>query len=449
MSVTNLVKNLQNCIKNKSHFGKNFAIIGAGVSGLISAYFLHLCGASLTIYESGEGVCHGGSAGFQNGGQLSFGHVDSIASIQNLRSIFSLSCYIKVNFNLLFKRQFVKYALQYVKNCLPQKRKQNLQELANLANLSKRVFYDIFLQNFGDDNLSGCHYNTGGTIHYFYNQKYFLQKIKHYTSLGLNFKILTAQQAVEMENALCNVSGLCGGIYFEEDNSINCKLMCEKIYQILQNSGQVKFIFNHSFLHNKDYKIENGKIIALTQQKNFDCFIFTNGSGVNNLLSQVHNAALPQIYSMKGYSFDVDVSYSSYAPQIALTDSKRRIVYSVQNRYNASQNNDYNTFTNLSFLRVAGFADFTHNPSPRQIDKRIKYLYKSFLQSFRSLKQSTASNFWCGERPSTPTSVPLIIGEEQINISNCIIASGHTNLGLTLSFATACKIVGFLSLSDL
>ena len=146
---------------------------------------------------------------------------------------------------------------------------------------------------------------------------------------------------------------------------------------------------------------------------------------------------------MAGYSFNVDTSYSNYAPEHALTDSANRIVYSVQKNYNPA-NIDYNKFTELQNLRVAGFADFlpvniqnNKNKLTKILNKRSQDLCNAFLKSFRSLKQSKVSSKWIGFRPSTPNSVPVIINCANYGCNNIFINAGHTNLGLTLSFGSA------------
>jgi D-amino-acid dehydrogenase len=107
---------------------------------------------------------------------------------------------------------------------------------------------------------------------------------------------------------------------------------------------------------------------------------------------------------------------------MAMTDSQNRLVYSLQNQGRT--------------LRVAGFADFTitKNTNQKQDEKRFNDMLKIVLKTFPALKRSNVCNKWVGCRPCTSNSLPFV---GKTKFANTFVNTGHTNLGLTLSFASA------------
>jgi D-amino-acid dehydrogenase len=420
---------------------KTIAVIGAGVVGLVNALILQLAGAKVIVIEKDDDICL--SSSFQNGGQLSFSHVDSISSFKNLISIFTLNNPIKVSFYSLFDINFLKFAYSYILNISSKKRINNLQALQKLTKLSKDTFFKIFLPIFTEQDLENFRYNSRGTIHYFYDKKYFLSKINHYNSLGVVFDILSPAELIEKDPSLINVKNLCGGIFFKNDHSLSCIDMCKTIKSFLIKNG-ADFRFNTKF---DNYTIKNNNLF---HQTNADFYVFACGINSHEIINKICNNFDSDIltYPMAGYSFNVDIEYSNFAPEHALTDSKKRIVYSVQDRLINKNNNKIIKPQNL---RVAGFADFfakktinkiisQNNPDLNNnlqiVKKRSSLMYKLFIKNFRVLKTSKLNSKWIGLRTSSPNSVPILLGGyDEISINNVFINTGHTNLGLTMSFA--------------
>jgi D-amino-acid dehydrogenase len=416
---------------------KKVLIIGAGINGLVSGYYLARQGHDVIFAEGNSEQCM--LASHQNGGQLSFAHIDSIASyvniLQGLKSLACLGRPIKVSPSCFTDQAFCRFAKGLLLSSARQNRAANLASLATFAALSKDSFYEEFVPSLTQQELSFADYKQGGILHFFTDVKYLNNKIKHYKALkSTGFKPLTKNASFELEEALCFAKNICGGILFEEDASINCKKLSLVLRQKLEAMG-AEFYFNTNLNPLYDFTSKNNGILKPIDAKfNCDIIVLANGTGFadfNKDLHLVDSSSYNAFYQMIGYSFDIDLECSAHAPQMAITDSANRIVYSVHG--------------NGKLLRVAGFADFMPLKKAQKIaanqdkSKRIDEMYGIFLKTFPALKKSKILNKWIGIRPCTSSSLPIVQKSHKFN--NVIVSTGHTNLGLTLSFASAAKIV--------
>ena len=420
---------------------KKVLIIGAGINGLVSGYCLARQGHDIVFAESKSEEAM--LASYQNGGQLSFGHVDSIASYKNIfqgfKSIAGFGGAIKISPSCFTDPAFYKFAKGVTLSSARQNRAANLANLAAFASFSKDSFYNDFLPSLNQDELSFASYKQGGILHFFSNPKYLNSKIKHYKELkNIAFKPLAKNDSLELEQALCFAKNICGGILFGADASINCKKLSLVLRKKLEDMG-AKFCFNASLNPLRDFTLQNQSNLTQSLKPidvkfNCDIILLANGTDFdkfNKDLNLVGLSSYNAFYQMLGYSFDIEVEHSAHAPQMAMTDSANRIVYSLHN--------------DGKLLRVAGFADFMPLEKAQKIaakpqdSKRIDDMYRIFLQTFPALKKSKILNKWIGIRPCTASSLPIV--QRSDKFSNVIISTGHTNLGLTLSFASAARIV--------
>ena len=119
---------------------------------------------------------------------------------------------------------------------------------------------------------------------------------------------------------------------------------------------------------------------------------------------------------MKGYS--VTVPATKDCPFVSITDVKKRVVFcKLGDR-----------------LRVAGFAEFSGYSAtikPGRI-KSILASAKAFMPTIGDY--DTVLDQWCGLRPATPDSLP-VVGATQYE--NLFLNTGHGMLGWSHALATA------------
>ncbi len=396
---------------------KTVTIIGLGINGLVTAFELANNGYDVTLVDKNSEVSL--EASYQNGGQLSFGHVDSVASYQNILRGMISSKAIKISPLCFFNKSFLRFALSVFKNSKAKARQQNLKELSSLAKQSKEHFYKTFVKYFTQQELLSCDYKQDGILHFFTNLNYFNFKVKHYQSLNIEIEVLSKSDVLAQDQSLCFKHDICGGILFKNDASINCYKLSLLLKQKLEALG-AKFYFNKEVGLEKDFILSNNSLEAKDENLKSDYYIFTNGIKTDINFLTTDKSKVP--YVMQGYSFDIDINGSSHAPQMAMTDSQNRLVYSLQNQGRT--------------LRVAGFADFTitKNTNQKQDEKRFNDMLKIVLKTFPALKRSNVCNKWVGCRPCTSNSLPFV---GKTKFANTFVNTGHTNLGLTLSFASA------------
>ena len=101
------------------------------------------------------------------------------------------------------------------------------------------------------------------------------------------------------------------------------------------------------------------------------------------------------------------------APQVAMTDDGHKIVFARLGQR----------------LRIAGTAEF--NGYNIELNKaRCQALIRRTQALFPQLNPAGEPEFWCGLRPATPSSVPLI---GRTKISNLFLNTGHGTLGWTMA----------------
>jgi len=129
------------------------------------------------------------------------------------------------------------------------------------------------------------------------------------------------------------------------------------------------------------------------------------------------------LYPLKGYSLTAPVVADAAAPRVSITDFERKIVYArLGNR-----------------LRIAGMADITGRSA--DIDpKRVATLRAQSAATFPGAADFVSAAVWCGLRPATPKSMPIIDGTR---FTNLWLNLGQGALGFTLALASG-RLIGDL-----
>lgn len=384
-------------------------VLGAGVIGVVTAYYLTESGFDVTVVDSADAPAKGTS--FANGAQLSYSKTYPLSNLKTLKSlpaqIFDKKSAIHIK---KLDYELIKWGGQFVYESF--RAKQNAAEILQIGLRSRELMHAITQRH--EINFD---YARAGKLFVFTKTKDFEHAKKvanEYNNLGVEQKILSPQEAIGLEPALAAMQNkMVGAIYSSIDESGDAKLFCDELIRILTAQG-VKFIFNK----NLD-KIENinGEIKSIGGFA-ADYFVCCLGIGSNNLLNKI-GIHLP-IYPMKGYSLTVPAA--NLAPQISITDEAHKVVYSkIGNR-----------------LRIAGIAEFDgyNTAIDNEIVNNMLNIAKSYFPAAADYNKFEA---WTGLRPMTPSTIPII--ERTNKFKNLFINTGHGMLGWTLATASAEKLV--------
>lgn len=397
-------------------------IMGSGVVGVLSAYFLARDGHEVTVIEKNPKSAMGCS--FANGGQLSFSHIEPFSSKSSISLI--AKSLLKLNsFSLvenLFSKELLKFYYDFLKNYGTKKTKIISENLFNLGQTSRFALEEIL----SEENINFCH-SKKGILHFYKNPKLFdraMQQAEFQASLGDDISILDASQCVNLEPTLVKLydeKRLLGGILHNNDGGGNAYIFCQKLTQICQKKYGVKFEFNTEI---KNIFTNYKKITGVNTNKQVfvaDKYLFCLGAYGNKLLEGIDIKS--KIMPVKGYSLSIPCDDDFLAPKIGLTDPENKIVYSRLN----------------NIFRAAGTVEISN--SIRHNKELIDFLRSKIEDSFSDYGNLNDALKWQGVRPFRPNSTPLI--KKSDKYPNLIFNSGHGHLGWTMSFGSA-KVVSDL-----
>lgn len=404
---------------------KHIIVMGAGVIGTTTAWYLKQQGFDVTVIDRCEAA--GLETSFANGGQISVSHAQPWASPQ--APVTLLKSWFNSQSPLLFPARLDskqwQWGLQFIAQCTPNNVRHNINQLVNLGLYSRTA-----LQQLRQKTDIQYHCLTQGILHYYTNKKEF-DTAKKTTQLmnesGCSRQVIDVNQAIDIEPALTAIAPqLVGATYTPEDESGNAFEFTQNLAKLCQQQG-VNFIFNtnieaieHAGKHitGVDVRYDTGKIDTLTA----DAFVLALGS-YSPMLAEPLGINL-SIYPAKGYSVTFEVTDASKVPEVSLTDDEYKLVMS---RYGSQ-------------FRVAGMAEF--NGFSLQINpKRCQTIVDRISHIFPNGLNEHTAKFWTGLRPATPSNVPYI---GKTSYKNLFLNAGHGTLGWTHACGSAKAVAAII-----
>ena len=405
-------------------------VLGAGLLGVSSAYFLQQLGHDVTVID--RQATPGAETSFANGGQISVSHAEPWA---NPGAPLKLLQWLgKEDAPLLFRlradaRQWL-WGLQFLRECTPARTRHNIRQIVNLGTYSRAV-----LQQLRRDTGLQYSQRTQGILHFYTSAKEFdaaLEPAAQMRALGCERQVVSADEAVQLEPALRHIRPrLAGATYTAEDESGDANAFARGLAQRCEAAG-VKFLMGH---HITALREVAGQIdhVELTdaegryQRVKADAYVLAMGA-FSPLLAAPLGVRLP-IYPAKGYSVTMPVKDASMAHQVSLTDDEFKLVFS---RLTGEQGDR---------LRIAGTAEL--NGYDRDLNRvRCEAIVRRVEQLFPGAGDASQAQFWSGLRPATPSNVPLI---GQSKLPNLYLNTGHGTLGWTHACGSGKSIARIVS----
>jgi D-amino-acid dehydrogenase len=392
-------------------------VLGAGLIGVSSAYFLREAGHEVTVIE--RQAESGLETSYANGGQISVCYSEPWSSFSNLKKM--VHWMGKEDSPILFRPHFNKHqmlwGLKFLYECFPHRNQQNIRDMLKLALYSRGVLKDIR----EEENLS---YNqlTNGILTFYTSEEGFqhgIEAAQFMSKFGCDRLVKSAEETLEIEPALKNSTlKIYGSDYSPEDESGDALLYTQQLTEICKAMG-VEFRYKNEVF--KLVSTSRGKITSALMKDlvthrvhvpKADCFVIAMGSYSYTLAKKI-GIDLP-IYPAKGYSATIPILDSEAVNKVSLTDMDNKTVY-----------------TRLgNELRIAGTAEF--NGFDLELNqKRCDALIHRVKKIFPTGLDYDNATFWTGLRPATPGNVPIIKQTKKFN--NLYINSGHGTLGWTMA----------------
>jgi D-amino-acid dehydrogenase len=392
---------------------KDVIIIGGGVIGLCSAFYLQKAGYDVTIIDNGN-ITTGTS--FGNAGYISPSHFTPLASAgivaMGLRWMLSSTSpfYIKPRLNA----DLIRWCFTFWKNANKQRVLQNAPQLYNLLRLSRDLTSDMKneLGNQFRMEEKGCLmlYKTSAT------EKHEFELAEEAKQFGLETKILTSQEVQDLEPDV-EVS-VRGGILYPGDAHMHPGEFMKTLRDhLLVNHVRMQ-------LHTTVLDFEKkGNIISavVTDKGKFTCdeLVIANGSWLSQTANKLGIKILLQ--AGKGYSMTFqNIKNNLHYPSILVDDRVAMTPMGMDLRMGGT-------------MEISGLKSPVLRKRAESIFNATRHYYPGLGLTFPSIE-----NIWYGFRPLTPDGLPYIGRHSKFN--NLLIAGGHAMLGLSLAAATG-KVV--------
>ena len=397
------------------------AVLGAGVVGVASAWFLARAGHEVVVIDRQAGA--GLETSFANGGQISVSHAEPWANPHVLPKALKWLGHedAPLLFRLRWDPALFRWALQFLAECTPTRTRANIRDIVAMA-LYSRQQLALLRQE------TGIQYDqlTRGILHFYTDAKEFEaagRAAMLMREFGCDRRSLTADECVAIEPSLAAARPLLvGGDYEAADESGDAHKFTRELSALAAAKG-VSFRYG---LTVGRIEVEGGavqSIVAGGERITADAYLVACGSWSPALLAPL-GVRLP-IYPAKGYSATLALTEASVAPTVSLTDDGYKIVFSRLGQR----------------LRIAGTAEFNgYNTELNAV--RCAALTRRAAQLFPDLRAVGEPEFWCGLRPATPSNVPLI---GRTRLSNLWVNSGHGTLGWTMACGSGAAIADLMS----
>jgi D-amino-acid dehydrogenase len=386
-------------------------VLGAGVAGMTSAYFLWSAGHDVTVIERNAGV--GLETSYANGGQLSYSYVAPLAGPGVLPKLppWLMRRDSPLRFSPRLDFFQWRFCVQFVLACTAAQSEETTARLLRLSFYSRRLMHEMVR----DEALDFDYVQNGKLVFYSDEAAYqgAVATMAYQRSLGCEQEALNRDGCVAIEPALSHIAHeIVGGIYTPSEDAGDCYHFCTSLERVMRaGPNPVNFELDTQVTA----LVRNGNSITSIETNRHpveaDCYVVTLGSHSVFLLRPIGIDA--PIYPLKGYSLTLPIENANAAPAVSITDHKRKVVY-------ARLGDE---------LRVAGLADITNyraDPDPARIAVLARQVRETFPRSvdFGNLKT------WCGLRPATPKGTPVL---GRTRYSNLLLNIGHGALGFTLA----------------
>ncbi len=387
---------------------KSVVIIGGGIIGLCSAYYLQKEGHQVTIVDQSN---LDGGASYVNAGYLSPSHIIPLSAPgvmkKGLKWMFDKSSplYIKPRLNL----DFLQWVWAFNKSCNQKHVDKAIPVIKDIAVFSQDLYSDI--KNSQDFNF---HYEKKGLFMFCQTDKMLEEEIKTVQLAkqeGLEARSISLDELKRLEpNVEVNVKG---ATYYECDSHTTPNEFMEEMKSYLKAIG-VQFFKNEKV---EDLEVQDGKITSILTDKQTlkaDEFVLTAGSW-SPLLSKKLGLKL-LLQAGKGYRINTTKETGISIPAI-LAEAKVAVT-------------PMQGFTRFSgTMEIAGI---NHD-----INKvRVGAIANAAIKYYPDIELSTEekSKAASGLRPVSPDGLPYI--GKSAKCKNLTIATGHAMMGLSMATGT-------------
>ncbi|MBC7479213.1 MAG: D-amino acid dehydrogenase [Pseudorhodobacter sp.] len=396
-------------------------ILGAGVIGVTSAYYLAQSGHEVTVIDRQSGPAL--ETSFANAGEISPGYASPWAApgIPQKAIKWLFMHHAPLIIQPRMDMATIRWVSQMLMNCTAKAYGVNKSRMVRLAEYSR----DCLMQLRQDTGIAYDE-RTQGTLQLFRTQKQVdsaYKDIKVLKADGVPFEVLDPAQCVAAEPGLAtSLHKIAGGLRLPGDETGDCFKFTNGLAELAKTAG-VTFRYGVTI---KSTDKQGNRIVAVETNAGrltADAFVLALGS-YSPQLARPLGLTLP-VYPVKGYSITVPIVKPELAPVSTIMDESYKIA-----------------ITRLGDrIRVGGMAEIAgFNPSLHP--RRKATLTYSVEDLFGGAADQSKATFWSGFRPMTPDGTPILGAS---GISNLYLNTGHGTLGWTMATGSARVLADMMS----
>ncbi|AOK03881.1 D-amino acid dehydrogenase [Burkholderia latens] len=395
-------------------------ILGSGVVGVASAYYLARAGHEVTVIDREAGPAL--ETSFANAGQISPGYAAPWAApgvpLKAVKWMFEKHAPLAIRLD--GTRFQLQWMWQMLRNCTAERYAVNKGRMVRLAEYSRDC-----LQALRADTGIQYEGRTGGTLQLFRTQQQLDGAAKDIAVLqeaNVPFELLSPAELKNAEPALAAVSHkLTGGLRLPGDETGDCQLFTTRLAALAESLG-VKFRYNTPI---DALAIAGGKIAGVqcgSETVRADAYVVALGSYSTNFIA---NLMKIPVYPLKGYSITAPIVNEAAAPVSTVLDETYKIAIT---RFDQR-------------IRVGGMAEIVG------FDKNLRAARRETLEMcvndlFPGGGDTSKATFWTGLRPMTPDGTPIV---GRTPVSNLFLNTGHGTLGWTMSCGSGQLLADLIS----
>ena len=384
-------------------------ILGSGVVGTASAYYLARAGFEVVVVDRQNGVAL--ETSFGNAGQISPGYASPWAApgipLKAMKWLLQRHAPLAIKPTASLDQYL--WMAQMLRNCNAARYAVNKERMVRLAEYSRDCIDELRAE-------TGLTYEGRqlGTTQLFRSQAQVdaaAQDIAVLERAGVPYEVLDRAGIARVEPALAAVADkLAGGLRLPNDQTGDCFLFTNRLAEMARQLG-VEFRFGQTIerLESDGERLTGVRIDGKLERA--DHYVLALGSYSPQLLKPLGIKA--PIYPLKGYSLTVPITNASMAPTSTILDETYKVAITrFDNRIRVG-----------GMAEIAGF-DLSLNPRRRET---LELVTRDLYPQGGDLPRA---EFWTGLRPATPDGTPIVGATRYRNL---FLNTGHGTLGWTMA----------------
>jgi D-amino-acid dehydrogenase len=397
-------------------------VLGSGVIGTTTAYFLARAGAEVTVIDRQNGPAM--ETSFANAGQVSPGYSTPWAApgipLKAMKWLFQKHAPLSLRPDgTLFQWRWL---LSMLGQCNGADYAVNKERMMRLSNYSR----DVLRQLRADTGLS-YEERQGGTLQLFRTQAQLDAAQKDIAVLrdcGVPFELLSREQLTRVEPGLAEaLPRLAGGLRLPDDETGDCHLFSARLAAMAEAAG-VRFEWGQDI---QALDVQGGRVQGAWVQAASgmhkgqplrhvaaDRVVLALGVQSRSLLQPL-GMDLP-VYPVKGYSLTLPLVDAKRAPVSTVLDETYKVAIT---RFDQR-------------IRVGGMAGLVGYDL--SLDERRRQTLEMVVQDLFPGGDLSQAQFWTGLRPMTPDSTPVV---GACPVQGLFLNTGHGTLGWTMACGSA------------